>query len=104
MPKLTLVAALTALVVLGIAAMPLPAAAASTATCQSEKVLGPNGRWVDVIDLNADGIAMELRQRGYAVESVQGWGGCVKAFIKDGGGKSHMEFFDPFTLAPLTTN
>jgi hypothetical protein len=95
LPVLALVAAL------GLSA---PALAGSVASCQSTKVLGPNGVLIDSIDANADGIAMELRQMGYNVESVQGWGGCVKAFITDPGGGSHMAFFDPDTLEPLTTN
>lgn len=89
---------------LAVAGMTAPALAASVATCQSEKVLGPKGVLIDRIDANADGYAMELRHRGYRVESVQGWGGCVKAFITDPDGGSHMEFFDPDTLAPLATN
>src|ERR1700704_4895232 len=58
---------------LGVAGMTAPAFAASVASCQSEKVLGPNRKWIDRVDANAVGIAMELRQRGYRVESVQGW-------------------------------
>lgn len=93
--------ALVLLAALGVAA---PALAAGVASCQSTKVLGPNGVYIDSIDANADGIAMELRQMGYDVESVQGWGGCVKAFITDPNGGSHMAFFDPDTLQPLTTD
>jgi hypothetical protein len=80
----------------------LPATAASVASCQTDMVLGPRGVLVDRVDLNKEIIAMQLRQRGYNVESVQGWGGCVKAFITDPGGGSHMAFFDPDTLEPLT--
>ena len=98
LPALALFAAL------GVTGMAAPALAAGVASCQSTKVLGPNGVFIDSIDANADGIAMELRQMGYDVESVQGWGGCVKAFITDPGGGSHMAFFDPDTLQPLTTN
>ena len=89
---------------LGVAGMTVPALADSVASCQSTKVLGPDGVPIDSVDANADGIAMELRQMGYKVESVQGWGGCVKAFITDPDGGSHMAFFDPDTLQPLTTN
>lgn len=97
-------AALILAAVLGVGGVTVPAFAASVATCQSEKVLGPNRVLIDRVDANAEGYAMELRQRGYRVESVQGWGGCVKAFITDPDGGSHMEFFDPDTLAPLSTN
>jgi len=97
-------AALILAAALGVAGVTVPAFAASVATCQSEEVLGPNGHLIDIIEANADSIAMALRQRGYNVESVQGWGGCVKAFITDPDGGSHMEFFDPDTLAPLSTN
>ena len=84
--------------------MALPAAAASVATCQKDTVLGPDGVYIDRVQAFADTIAMELRQQGYNVESVEPWGGCVKAFITDPGGGSHMQFFDPDTLEPLSTN
>lgn len=80
------------------------ASAASVASCQSQKVLGPNGLWIDRVQVYAQQYAMRLRQLGYDVERVEPWGGCVRAFIDDGGGRSHMAFFDPDTLEPLSTN
>jgi hypothetical protein len=80
----------------------LAAGAASGASWPNDRGLGPRGGVVARIDHNKEIIAMQLRQRGYNVESVQGWGGCVKAFITDPGGGSHMAFFDPDTLEPLT--
>ena len=84
--------------------MAVPDSAASVASCQKQTVLAPNGVRIDRIQVFAETIAMQLRQRGYNVSSVEPWGGCVKAFIEDGGGSEHMEFFDPDTLEPLTTN
>lgn len=89
---------------IGAAAFALPATAASVASCQSDKVIGPNGIPVDRIQLFADTYAIRLRQLGYDVERVEPWGGCVKAFVNDPGGGSHMQFFDPDTLEPLSTN
>lgn len=82
----------------------LPAAAASVASCHQSKVLGPNGVYIDRVQAFAASIKQELRQMGYAVSMVEPWGGCVKATIEDGGGREHMEFFDPDTLEPLSTN
>lgn len=102
MTRMTLALATLGVALAGAAVAVAPAAAASVASCQTEKVLGPRGVLVDRIDLFKDTIAMQLRQRGYDVESVQGWGGCIKAFINEPGGGSHMAFFDPDTLEPLT--
>ena len=77
MGKLSLIAALV-LIGLGLAASVQPAAAASMATCQSEKVLNENGVFVDKIQLYRDTIAMRLRREGYNVSSVEPWGGCVR--------------------------
>lgn len=96
-------AAIVALVA-GFVALALPASAAGVSSCRSEKVLGPRGVLVERVDLFATTIAQQLRQRGYDVDSVQSWGGCVKAYINDPGGGAHMEFFDPDTLAPLDPN
>ena len=95
-----------AVLVLGMASLGVvaPATAASVASCQQEKVLGPNGVWVDRIQVFHNEIAMELRQRGYNVDRVEPWGGCVKATVIDANGNLHMQFFDPDTLEPLTTN
>ncbi len=103
MNKLSSLAAVVALAA-GAAALALPASAASVASCQRQTVLGPNGVYIDAIEASADTIAIELRQRGYNVDTVGPWGGCVKAFINDGGGRQHMEFIEPDTLEPLTTN
>jgi len=81
-----------------------PAMAASVASCHEEKVLGPNGVPVNRIQLFHREIAMELTQRGYNVDRVEPWGGCVKATIIDANGSMHMQFFDPDTLEPLTTD
>jgi len=81
-----------------------PALAASVASCQQEKVLGPNGIWVDKIQVFHNEIAMELRQRGYNVDRVEPWSGCVKATVIDADGSLRMKFFDPDTLEELTTN
>lgn len=98
---LTLTTLAIGLVVLGSA---LPASAAGVGSCMSEKILGSDGLYHEKVELFANTIAMQLRQQGYNVESVQPWGGCVKAFITEPGGGSHMEFFDPDTLQPLGTN
>ncbi|HVW93267.1 MAG TPA: hypothetical protein VHB74_11755 [Devosia sp.] len=100
LPLLTAVLAAT----LCTASLALPARAASVASCQSEKVRGPNGLWIDRVEVFAQQYAMRLRQLGYNVERVEPWGGCVRAFIDDGGGRSHMAFFDPDTLEELSTN
>jgi len=99
-------AGLAALLVLGAASLggAAPALAASVASCQQEKVLGPNGIWVDKIQVFHNEIAMELRQRGYNVDRVEPWSGCVKATIIGADGSLHMQFFDPDTLEELTTN
>jgi len=91
--------------IMGLAVVPMaasPASAESVASCRGEMTYTPDGRLVDAIDYNADTYAILLRQRGYNVESIEGWGGCVKATISDAGGRSHFEFFDPDTLEPLT--
>jgi hypothetical protein len=81
-----------------------PAVAAGVASCMDEQVLGADGLYHEKVAVFADTIMMTLRQQGYDVESVEPWGGCVRAFITDPGGGSHMAFFDPDTLQPLSTN
>jgi hypothetical protein len=104
MTRLSLIKLAALGVATAIAGLSLPAAAQSVAECQRQTVIGDRGIFVDRIDAFSDTIAMQLRQRGYDVESVEPWGGCVRAFINDPGGRSHMEFFDPDTLEPLSTN
>lgn len=96
----------TVLLVLGVAFLGAvaPAAAANVASCHEETVLGPNGVYVNKIQVFHNEIAMELRQRGYNVDRVEPWGGCIKATIIGSDGNLHMQFFDPDTLEELTTN
>ncbi len=94
-------AALLGLIVGG-AGFTLPAAAESIASCRTETIQLADGTRVDPIEANADLYVTRLRRLGYDVDSVSDWGGCVKAFINDPGGSSHMAFFDPDTLEPLT--
>ncbi len=103
MRMFTITAAVVALVA-GTVALALPASAAGVSSCRSEKMLNSRGVLVERVDLFAKTIAIQLRQRGYDVDTVQSWGGCVKAYINDPGGGSHMAFFDPDTLAPLDPN
>jgi len=79
-----------------------PVMAASVASCRSDQIELSNGQMVSRIEYNADTIAMQLRQRGYNVDQVEDWGGCIKAFVDDAGGGSHIAFFDPDTLQPLS--
>ena len=104
MSRLPLVPTLLAVGLLLAFGSSLPAAAAGVSSCMSEKILGSDGLYHEKVEIFAATIAMQLRQQGYNVESVQPWAGCVKAFITDPGGGSHMEFFDPDTLQPLSTN
>jgi hypothetical protein len=100
MGKLSLIAAVV-LSGLSVAGSIQPAAAASMATCQSEKVLNDNGVFVDKIQLYRDTIAMRLRREGYNVSSVEPWGGCVRAFVTMPDGSTKNQFFDPDTLEPV---
>jgi hypothetical protein len=93
--------AVAALGFLGAIAFSLPALAQSAANCRPEMVIGPDGRLVDQIELNKDQIALLLRQRGYDVDGVESWGGCIKAFVNEPDGSSHIGLFDPDTLQPL---
>lgn len=103
MPKFRFIAAALVLATVPMLAS-LPAQAESVASCRTERVLGPNGFYIDPIVLNADTIALQLRENGYNVDSVESWGGCVKAYIIDPDGHQHIAFFDPDTLQPLTVN
>ena len=81
-----------------------PARADSIASCRSESIEFPNGRKVSRIQLQADLYVARLRRLGYDVDQVEDWGGCVKAFVGQPGGRSRIMFFDPDTLEPLSTN
>lgn len=81
-----------------------PATAASVASCMSQKILGADGLWHEKVEVFADSIAIALRRQGYDVERVEPWAGCVRAFVRQPDGGTRMQFFDPDTLAPLTTN
>lgn len=41
---------------------------------------------------------MELRQRGVDATRVEFWGTCLRAFVRQPGGRETMEFYDPETL------
>ncbi len=96
--------AVLALTLLAIVPASLPALADSVASCRRETVIGPDGIRIDRVQAFADTIALQLRQRGYDVDYVEPWGGCVRAYIIDPGGGEHMAFFDPDTLEPLTSD
>jgi hypothetical protein len=91
-------------ILLGGLVLATPVLAGSTADCRTEMIELPNGHMVDRIELQADLITAQLKRRGYDVEGVESWGGCVKAFVNEPGGSSHIMFFDPDTLEPLSTN
>jgi len=95
-----------ALLVLGMAFLGIaaPAAAASVASCQQEKVLGLTASGSTESRCFTTKSPWKLRQRGYNVDRVEPWSGCVKATIIDANGNLHMQFFDPDTLEELTTN
>ena len=97
-----LASAVAALGFVGIVAFAPPATAQSAANCRPEMVIGPDGRLIDQIELNKDQIALLLRQRGYDVDGVESWGGCIKAFVNEPDGSSHIGLFDPDTLEPLS--
>lgn len=46
----------------------------------------------------ADFYMMELRQRGVDATRVEFWGTCLRAFVRQPGGRETMEFYDPETL------
>lgn len=93
--------ALAAACLVGTLGGALPAAAQSVANCRPDMVIGPDGRLIDRIELTKDQIKLQLRQLGYDVDGVESWGGCIKAFINESNGTSHIGFFDPDTLQPL---
>ena len=62
--------------------------------------LGLQFRFGDVTEHDeANFDAMRQRHNGVDVSSVEYWGGCIRAWVrnKDGRGE-HMEFYDPRTL------
>lgn len=81
----------------------LPALAASTATCQETKTLDSNGNPISTIYAEKTSIMAGLRARGVDVVDIDDWGGCVKATVKQPDGSTVTQYFDPDSLAPLTT-
>ena len=95
---------LTALAVgLALLVSALPANAASIASCRSEQEILPDGTVTTRIQAEASQLRLLLRQQGYNVDYIEDWGGCVKAVIDNPDGTSHILFFDPDTLEPLST-
>lgn len=80
-----------------------PANAASIASCRSDQEILPDGTVTTRIQAEANRYKLLLRQQGYNVDYVEDWGGCVKAVIDNPDGTSHILFFDPDTLEPLST-
>jgi hypothetical protein len=77
---------------LGVIALPVQAAGLSPAACDDIEY--------SVAD-NADAIAAQLEQQGYAVSGVDEWSNCVRAFVVNADGSTGMAFFDPLTLRPV---
>lgn len=86
---------------LGASAAIAPSSAQNFAQCRTNKTLLPNGRYINDIVLNQDSILAGLRQRGYDVDRIEPWNGCVRAFIIQPNGGTRMMYFDPDTLQPL---
>jgi hypothetical protein len=79
-----------------------PALAASTSSCRDEQVHDLDGNLVNAVDLNAPTILLRLRSKGIDAQSVDDWGGCARADVRQRDGTTRFEFFDPDTLERLT--
>ncbi|MGN6099579.1 MAG: hypothetical protein ACTHOR_00390 [Devosia sp.] len=99
MTKIHIAAVLGLVLATGAAA---PALAASVASCRGDTITLRDGRRVETINYFADIIEAQLKARGYDVSNVESWGGCIKAFLTEPNGRSHIAFFDPETLEPLS--
>jgi hypothetical protein len=82
----------------------LPSPAASTATCQEQLTHDQDGNIISSVDRDAPAILAGLRDEGIDALSVEGWSGCVRAEVRQPNGSTRTEFFDPSSLARLTTS
>ena len=85
----TLIATSVAALSLGVVSLPVQAADVSPGACDDIEYS---------IHDNADSIAAQLEQQGYAVSGVDEWSNCVRAFVVGADGSTSMAFFDPLTL------
>ena len=79
-----------------------PAFATSTSSCRDEQVHDLDGNLVSEVDLNAPTILLRLREKGIDATSVDDWGGCARADVRQSNGQTIIAFFDPDTLERLT--
>src|SRR6218665_1687163 len=79
----------TAIAVTSLAAVTLPAQAASTGvTCDVGATIAGS----------EDVIAQELTAQGYDVNGIEEWNNCVRAFVVKADGSLGMAFFEPGSL------
>lgn len=90
----TLVTAAFASISLIAVAMPAQAANLTDVSCDTNYSVSDNE--ASIIDrLSADGVA---------VQSVEDWSGCVRAYVTKADGSTGMVIYDPVYLTPLTAN
>lgn len=81
----------TALAVTSLGAIALPAQAADGVTCDAgASIIGAE-----------DAITQDLTAMGYAVDSIEEWNNCVRAFVVKADGSLGMAFFEPGSLKPV---
>ena len=51
---------------------------------------------------NADSIIQRLDEKGVAVQSVENWDGCVRAYVTKADGTTGMVIYDPVYLSPVS--
>ncbi|WP_323014943.1 hypothetical protein [Devosia sp.] len=86
----TAFAAAVALGGLALVALPAQAATGGASCTATDSVVG-----------NEDIIAQRLTEQGYAVDGIEDWSGCVRAFVTKADGSIGMALFEPITLRPL---
>lgn len=83
----------TAAVVTGLAAVAVPAQAATATAIACDAGASITG--------SEEAITMELTAMGYAVDGVEEWNNCVRAFVVKADGTLGMAFFEPGSLKPV---
>lgn len=83
----TIIATAIALTSLTIIALPAQAAAGGITCDAGASIAG-----------HEDAISQELTAMGYAVDAVEEWNNCVRAFVVKADGTMGMVFFEPGSL------
>jgi hypothetical protein len=88
---------------IALGALALVSTAAVPAIAATDQVFGTSTDYTELDNAKA-AVAQRLERRGIDVQNVDEWGGYVRVDVKLANGQQATQYFEPFTLQPVSVN